>query len=166
MSEQSPDEFEQWAALADAPEETRRLEMRKRYEELALFPEDERIATLAKMAQAEYQLPHDKLWTFTRSRLLTWLEIDREKAKTVATSYDRAMQQMPASIAMLRVGVVQSVSRQFTLEQVGRLYELVPAVFREVPHQTLSPSAESRSQERIGQQPAPPTPFWKFWQRR
>jgi hypothetical protein len=94
-----------WGMLADVGEEERRTKMLQRYTELAAVPEVERVSRLLLMADAEYELPVDKLRTFTVSRLNVWLMLEPEVARRI------------------------SVAKEFPRAEQERLVALIPAVF-------------------------------------
>ena len=166
MSTSTPDWAAGWGALADSSEEDRQTQMGKQYEAIAQLDEDQRCAALKKMADVEYQLPDDKLRIFTATRLLTWLGMDLEQARTIANSYDQVMKELPAPLAMKRVGMVQTVVRDFDLDQVEQLRELIPSLMREVPRAipvSSTPSPESRPV--VAEQKSSKS-SWQFWKRK
>lgn len=82
-----------------------------------------------------------------------------EDAQRIVTSLEAAMQKMPASIAMHRVALVQTMAAEFTPQEADRLRDLLPSVFAGA-HQHLSelalppvitPAATSKKA------------WWKFW---
>ena len=155
-----PDEA--WEKLADAAEEDRETKMRARYLELAALSEEERCKRLEAMAQAEYALPDDKLRSFTASRLRVWLGMDLEPVRMVASSYDTIMRRMPGTIAMRRVGIVQTLAREFSTGDQGRLRALVPGVFGERP---VTPSVAAGSPPSQAATAPKKKAWWAFWQR-
>ena len=153
-----------WGALADASEEARQAEMRKQYEELAKLSEDERSSKMAQMIESEYALPESKLRAFTVSRLTVWIDMDVESARSIAGTYDQVMKRMSANVAMRGVGMVQTLAREFTPEQVDRLYVLIPAMIQHMPRGEVSVLAHSEKEA------APPVERrrksrWQFWKR-
>ena len=104
MTSSTPSNISEWVALVDATEETRSAEMKRRYAELAGLSEEERVKQLTEMARGEYELPEDKLHAFTKTRLLVWIDMDEEQVKKVAHSYDTAVEALPGTLAMRRVG--------------------------------------------------------------
>ena len=119
-----------WGMLADVEEEDeRRTKMLQRYTELAALPEEERVSQMLMMATAEYDLPDDKLRTFTISRLHSWMMLDQEVARRIAASYDTVMRKMPAQEAWRRVSMVQTLAREFPAEEQAQLVEIIPSVF-------------------------------------
>ncbi|MBI4236264.1 MAG: hypothetical protein HY688_02770 [Chloroflexi bacterium] len=141
MTLQAEHEPERWEALANLPEGARQAEILHLYETLVPMKEVERQARIEAYIHREYALAEDKLLAVTRSRLMAWLEMEPERAKTVATSYDLAMRILPGSIAMRHVAVVQTLSLAMTDEQIGRLYELIPSVLRQIPRLASRPQA-------------------------
>ena len=153
-----------WGALADASEETRRAEMRKRYEELTQLSEAERSSMMAKLVESEYALSDDKLRIFTASRLMVWIDMDVQSAKSMAETYDHVMRETSANAAMRRVGMVQTLARGFTSEQIDRLYELIPSMIQHMPR------GEVLVLGRGEEEAASPVerrrkPWWQFWKR-
>ncbi len=150
---------EAWGKLAD--EEERETQMFQRYTELASLSEESRRSRLLAMAKAEYALPDAKLRPFTLSRMRVWLKIDPENAKKMAVSYSAIMNQMPGPAAMRRVALVQTLAREFSLEDRERLVALAPHVFASRPAfaaEVLSgtPSSTTASSKK---------PWWAFWRR-
>ena len=154
-----------WGALADTSEETRRAEMRKRYEGLAQLSEAERSSMMAKLVESEYALPDDQLRTFTASRLVVWIDMNAETAKSVAETYDQVMRGMPANAAMRRVGMVQTVARQFTTEQIDRLFELIPSMVQHIPRGDVSALAHGQEEAAPPSERRPRKRGWAFWKR-
>ena len=85
--------------------------MKARDTELAGLYEEDRVKQVTEMARAEHELDEDKLHVFTKSRLETWISMDADKAESVARAYDEAMKNLPGTLAMRRVGAVQTVAR-------------------------------------------------------
>ena len=158
MTSSTSPEPTEWVVLADATEEARSSEMKRRYGELAQLSDEERLARLTDMAQAEYQLPEDKLHIITRTRLLVWLEMEHDQALAIAHSYDQALLNLSAPLAMRRVGAVQTVARDFTPEQMDQLYGIIPSVVKEVPRTVLPNLAIDESARRRNKKS-----WWKFW---
>ena len=151
-----------WGMLAEVEEEERRTKMVQRYTEMAALPEEERMSQMLMMAAAEYDLSEDKLRTFTVSRLSVWLSLDREVARRVAASYDAVMKKMPGQQAMRRVGVVQTMAREFPAEEQAQLIELIPDVFgglKEVLTRQHAQEAMAASSASVKKG------WWPFWKR-
>ncbi len=119
----------EWGKLADAEVEERETKITQRYGELAGLSDEDRRSQMWPLIRAEYALDDQKLRVFAVSRLRVWLKMDPEAAKGIATTYDGIMMEMPGPDAMRRVAVVQTVYREFSVEEQDRLVELVPAVF-------------------------------------
>ena len=126
-SDIAPDQA--WGMLADLANEDREAKMLQRYGELAPLPEDERQSQMVAMVRAEYDLGDEQLRAFTISRLAIWLKMDLETARRLAGSYDTVMQKLPGAAAYRRVSLVQTLRREFPLEEQERLVNLLPAVF-------------------------------------
>jgi len=152
---------ESWGGLATIDEEGRREQMTARYLELTALAEEERRVRLRAMAEAEYALPDAELRAFTLSRLQTWLALDHDKARIIASSYDAVMQGMAAPVAMRRVGLVQTLGREFSAADEDRLRDLVPAVFGGAPRRVIDPV---RSPGPVELSPKR-KPWWAFWQK-
>ncbi len=152
---------EAWGKLADAGEEERETQMLRRYTELSSLSEEARRSRLLAMAKAEYALSDAKLRPLTLSRMRVWLKIDTETAKKVSDSYGAAMNQMPGPAAMRRVALVQTLAREFSIEDQARLAALVPQVFAAKPvvvAKVLSATASPTP-------PASKKQWWAFWRR-
>ncbi len=149
-----------WAALAGQETSAREAQMASRYKELAAMSEDERRTKMKAMATAEYSLPDDKLRSFTVSRMRTWINLDDATARTIADSYSAVMLSMPASVAMKRVALVQTLVMEFTPEEEEKLRELVPTVFAGAPNRKLGLDRPGGS---LQTQQGKKKPFWKFW---
>jgi hypothetical protein len=149
---------EEWAALAD--DDGREAKMTARYAELAALSEDERRTRLKAMATVEYNLPENKLRTFTVSRMRTWIGMDMDQAKVIAGSYNAVMQNMPANVAMKRVALVQTLVTEFSPEDEEKLRELAPGAFAGAPSRKTGLDRPGPDlQTRAGTK----KPFWKFW---
>jgi hypothetical protein len=156
-----------WSRLVAAPEDERQTEMQARYTEVASLPEDERNRRLRAMAEAEYALPDAELRSFTVSRLRALLSIDPDAARTITTTNDTVMKQMPGGVAMRRVSLIQTLAREFTPDEQHQLRERIPGVFGDqaisaaVAAASATPGAATTSA-----QPATSTkkkPWWAFW---
>ena len=141
-------------------------------EDLAALPEEERQARLKNQADIEYRLPDDKLRAIILSRINVWMDMDEEVVKRVAASLDTVMTKMPSTIAMKRIGVVQTVSRDFPLEQQEKLRMFVPGAFPQGPDKAISIAARLRAEAAVeparemaahGGAEKSKKPFWKFW---
>lgn len=148
----------EWALLADATEKARSSAMKQQYGEIAKLSTEERTTTLNTLAQVEYTMSEDKLFTMTKARLLAWLGMEHDQAVAVATSYDRAVDMLPAPIAMRRVGAIQTVARDLAVEQVDQLYTIIPSFVREVPRASVRTLAIDES-ARLRNKKS----WWKFW---
>ncbi len=145
-------EVKQWVGLVTAKEDARQSKMKTRYNELAGLSEEERIKQVTDMARAEHELSEDLLHIFTKSRLETWINMDADKAEQVARAYDEAMKNLPGTLAMRRVGAVQTVARDLETSQVERLYELLPSLLKENPRaviQSLGTSVDKKPMPEI-----------------
>jgi hypothetical protein len=158
----SPDQS--WGELTEAPEDERQAQMQQRYTEVAALPDGERSTRLRAMAQAEYALPDAELRSFTISRLRALLSIDPEAARTITNTYNAVMQQMPGAIAMRRISLIQTLSREFSLDEQHHLRELMPGVFGD---QAVAAPAPTSAAAPAAQQPAVPAkkPWWAFWRK-
>lgn len=118
-----------WGMLADVEEEERRTKMLQRYTELAALPEEERVSQLLMMADVEYDLPKEKLRTFTASRLSVWLMLDPEVARRISASYDDAMRKIPGLQTTRWVAMASQLAKERSNEDQARLAALLPSVF-------------------------------------
>ena len=155
-----------WSMLADEEEKVRQSKMAQRYKELAALSEEERVSQTMRMLMAEYALPDAKLRAFTLSRLHTWLSLDKGIAQRVSASYEAVMLKMPGTAAMRRVALVQTLSRDFPLEQQVQMVELFPDAFgglkeaiaaRRRMEATSATAAATAAQAKKS--------WWAFWKR-
>ena len=156
MASSTPSNVSEWVALVDATEEARTAEMKRRYGELAGLSEEERVKQLTEMARGEYEMSEQKIHLFTKSRLLVWIDMEEEQVKRVARSYDTAVQSLPGTLAMRRVGAVQTVARNFGVSQIDRLHDVIPSIVREMPRVIVS----SLSTDHLS---AKKKAWWKLW---
>ena len=161
MTEPRIAEVGYWEELAGMDEDARQSEMLARFEELIGMSAEERAESLQSMSRAAYQLSDEKLEVLTRSRLLTWVDWDREKAKTVAQAFDQSMNSLPAQIAMRRVTVSQTVALKFSPDQNAALAEIVPRIFAAMPGAGAEQASPSAAASETAS--AEPKPWWKFW---
>jgi hypothetical protein len=131
-------EVKQWVGLLTLKEDARQSKIKDRYIELAGLSEEDRVKQVTEMARAEHELDEDKLHIFTKSRLETWITMDAGKAESVARAYDEAMKNLPGTLAMRRVGAVQTVARDLETDKVERLYELLPSLLKENPRAVIA----------------------------
>ena len=118
-----------WGMLADVEEEERQTNMLQRYTELAALPEEERVSRLLMMADAEFDLPHGKLRTFTASRLSVWLTLESEVARRISDSFDAAMRKIPGLQTTHWVSMANELAKGRSIEEQERLAALLPSVF-------------------------------------
>jgi hypothetical protein len=118
-----------WGELAQMDDQGREAAMAARYSELATLSEENRAAQMLAMARAEYALSDEELRPFTMSRLRTWLSLGLETAQCIASSYDAVMLKVPGPLAMRRVGLVQTLAKEFSTDDQNLLVALVPGVF-------------------------------------
>jgi hypothetical protein len=163
-----------WAQLATLGADEREPHMRERYDELAALPEEERRRQLRAMAVAEYALPDDQLRAFTLSRLRVWVTLAPDTAQRIAADYDAVMSDMPGTVAMRRVGMVQTLAKELPAEDEERLRALVPNIFAGQPHRLgAEPAAPAAAPPPAAEsQPAHPQapesrrrPWWAFWRK-
>ena len=153
-------EDQAWGMLADVEEGEREAQMQARYKELARLPEEERQSRLKAMVHTEYALSDEKLRRQTISRLRSWLRMDFELAQTVAKSYVAIMIQMPGTIAMRRVALDQTLAREFSLDEQGRLAAIDPQVFGPLS----APHPVARAPAQPSEVP-PKKAWWAFWRK-
>jgi hypothetical protein len=118
-----------WEEIVTRPAPEREDALGRFYAALATLPKSDRLERLRTIVATTYRLPDDEFRTLTESRLRAWLGLDEGVAATVAQSYDAVLQEVSANDAMRRVAVVQTLARDFSLEDQERLRALVPAVF-------------------------------------
>ena len=155
----------QWRDLADLEERERHELMESRYRELATLPEEERVSRLTDMEKAVYELPEDKVRSFTITRLRVWLDLEHELGQMISKSYDAVTDSLPGSIAMRHIAVVQTLAREFSGEDQGRLRSIFPRAFGALPH---FERAAADSPTTAPSQPASALakkPWWAFWRR-
>lgn len=150
-----------WGALSDLDAQERESQMLVRYQELAGLSPEGREEKLLAMAHTEYSLPDDRLKEFTRSRIMVWIRMDADDVQKVADSYEAVMKRLPGTMAMRRVGVVQTVSREIEPDQRDRIREIVPNVFSDRPTE-VSRSASAAS---TATPPRQKKPWWAFWRK-
>ena len=159
MATQMPADQE-WVKLVEATETARQSAMVARDTELAELSEEDRREKLMAMARAEYALPDAELRAFMLSRIRTWLSQPTDMVMLIARSYDAVMDRMPGQAAMRRVETVQTLVREFSLEEADRLHAIVPRVFGMGLTETAQASQDAK---RSQSPPANRKPWWAFW---
>ena len=155
----APDES--WSALASLNADAARAQMTRRFHDVARLPEDERMAQLRSMIEAEYNLDEPRLLAFTAVRLRSWIELEPEAAKTIAEGYRVVFDGVSGEMAMRRTSVVQTVAREMTADEVVALQAIIPWLVGQIPSARRIEAAPSASPEPQRES----KPFWKFWQR-
>ena len=156
----------QWRELVDLEEQERQELMKSRYRELATLSEDERVSRLTDMEKAVYELPEDKVSAFTLSRLRVWLDLEHDLGQMISTSYDQVTDHLPGTIAIRHVALLQTMSREFSGEDQGRLRVLFPRVFGALPHfEQLSPDSPTPAPLQSARVPDKKKSWWAFWSR-
>ena len=151
----------EWRALVALEPEKMQARMVEILTELNGLPESERAERRLAMARAEYDLTDDELRKFTVSRLRAWLTLDRAVAKHMSDAFDDVMKKISGTQAMRQVGLVQTLARDFSLEDQETLVELIPNVFGGAP---IGLSVSQVVQEAPPPQPeAPAKPAKKWW---
>jgi len=154
-----------WVALASLDAKERVEQMRERFRALFSLSDEERRARLAAMIHAEYELPDTELHEFTLSRLRAWIELaaeDREATRALGQGYDDVFDRLPASIAMRRATILQTVAgRELTISDIDTLFDVIPGLTRQLPqkqHAIRSAEAEPVRRKERGK------PFWaRLW---
>lgn len=153
----------QWRDLVELEEQERRTLMEKRYLELATLPEEERVIRLTEMEKAVYELPEDKIRIFTISRLRVWLDIEGELGQMISTSYNSVTDKLPSNIALRHIALVQTLSREFSGEDQGRLRSLFPRVFGALPKVEQLATLSSESPSSVPDNVLTKKSWWAFW---
>ena len=155
----------QWRELADLEEREREELMKSRYRELATLSEEERVSRLADMEKAVYELPEDKLRSLTTSRLRVWLDLEHDLGQVISKSYDAVTDHLPGPTAMRHIALVQTLSREFSAEDQGRLRSLFPRVFGALPHvERVVTASPTTAPSQPASAPAKKS-WWAFWRR-
>ena len=157
MAGSSSLEGRQWTDLAYLDESEREPAMEARYKELIDLPEEHRTKQLASMEAAVYDLPSDTLRSFTVSRLRVWLKMDHDIAQKISRSFDTITDEMDGDRAMKHIAVVQTMAREFSLEDQARLFRLFPRIYGALA--PLVDILESVPATTIATQ----KPWWAFW---
>jgi len=144
---------EAWAALADLGEEERENKVAQRYGELASLSDVDFRNQITGMVAAECDLPNDKLWALTVSRLRVWLRLDPELVKRLWSASEAAAEMMSADQAMRRTGVMQALHKHFEREERDQLTAIVPAVFGGVRDYDWGSRSETAPKRRASQGP-------------
>jgi len=129
MAMPSMEADQEWRMLTEVEEEERRTKMLQRYTELAALPEEERVSRLLMWADAESNLPNDKVRTLTLSRLSVWLMLDSEVAQRISTSYDEAMRQVPGLHTTRGIVMAKMLAPELPTEERQQLAARIPSVF-------------------------------------
>jgi hypothetical protein len=97
------------------------------YAHIAIQPDEQRLHALRLMARDEHALNDLELREFTARRLRAWLQLSKAAVSAVSASYNSVMNEMPANVAMRRVGMVQSVLASMSANEQERLRDLLPS---------------------------------------
>jgi hypothetical protein len=166
MTMSTGDAGERWAALASESPEARVEPMCAVLREVIALPADQQAAPLEAMVRAEYALDDAALHSFTSSRLRALIKMageNMEGLRVLSHSWDRVFDRMPASVAMRRATIVQTVARsEMSPQEVSVLFELIPSIVQQIPR---TPTGMTTPAERAAAAAAPPPrkPWWKFW---
>ncbi len=144
-----------WKAFAALDKEGQNSAVAAAYSEMAEMDEEARRSALRSAIETVYGLPDAELRSMTEARLRAWLVLPPEKAALVGNSFESAMDDMPARIAMRRVTVVQSVAFALSADELAQLQKLVPRVLGDAPLAVPSMSKGT----------SPKRPWWKFGQK-
>jgi len=155
----APDES--WSALSTLDADTARAQMTKRFHDVAQMPENERIAELRSMIEAEYALDEPRLMAFTGARLRSLIDLGPDAGKAISDGYNAVFEGVSGDMAMRRTSVVQTVARGMTADEVVALQSIIPSLVSQIPTARRSEAAPSPSPE----PQRASKPFWKFWQR-
>lgn len=151
---------EVWAGLANLGEADRERQMEDRYTELASWNEDERSDQMRSMAAVEYALPDDKMRPFHLSRLRVWLRMGPEAVRIISASYDAVLDQMPADVALRRIGLAQSLIKAFSLAEQEQLRSVLPRVFGD---RGTAVAGWTPSDAGFPRAPRAKKALWAFW---
>ncbi|MBI2867655.1 MAG: hypothetical protein HYX97_04900 [Chloroflexi bacterium] len=153
---------QEWAKLAEADEKTREAQIRTRYVELASVSDDERQKRVAAMAQAEFALPDDQMRAFTLSRMRVGLGLEPDMMRKISTTYDAIADQLPGTIAMRRIALLQTLVKEFSPDEQQRLRAMSPHIFA-VPAVTVVATTPPPAPSQAAQPTSKPR--WAFWKR-
>ena len=151
-----------WGSISELDDEGRLTQTVARFSELAGLSEEERQRRLTIMAHSEYQLPDEKLRLTTLSRMRALLKLEPDRAKTVISSYDSVMRQMPGQAAWRRASLVQTLAVEFSADEEAALRELIPTIFGGAPRRNLALDDSSSLQTAV---PTKKKPFWAVWRK-
>ena len=147
-----------WNKLAALSEGDQTAQMVERFTHIQGLDAEARSESLGSIIRGELELSDEEMAELSRSRLLAWLSMDKDMAKSSAEEFQTAMDGAPGMIAMKHATIDQTVSLHFDREQVTLLAELDPKIFASMPGvgsiDTDEPAAPADED---------PPPWWKFW---
>ncbi len=146
-----------WSELIDIDQEAARSKMADRFRTIVKLPAAQQDEQLIPMVTSEYSLDGPRLLAFTTTRLRSWIDLDADDAKVIASSYDRVFQHLPGEMAMRRVLAVQTAAREMKADEVAHLRSIIPSMLDAVPVTRRLDAPPVASSEKAKK------PFWKFW---
>ena len=151
----------EWRALGSLELDEMQSQMVKLLTELDGLPDKEQSDRRMALARVESDLTDDELRKFTICRLRAWLTLDRAIAKRLSDAFDDVMKKVFGPQAMRQVGLIQTLARDFSLEDQQTLTELIPNVFGGSPVGLVA--SKARQEALTSQQEASKKPAKKWW---
>jgi hypothetical protein len=149
---------QEWVVLSERSRPERVQAMAAQFRAMCRLPEQQRHEQIRHLVDTVYEHPDNKIREMTQSRLLAWLELEPDDARTISESYERVWEETPADVALKQVIMVRSaimdlppLERQRARELVQTAFEnLLEPVAAETPSDTTNPDRTSRH-------------WWELW---
>ncbi len=157
-----------WRALAELSLDARIAEMQKRQLELLGHPEAQIAGEMQNLVEAEVASDDATMAELTRSRLQSWLVMDKGDVVRLSTAVEAARETMAGPQAMRSTMAVQAAIRTLEKEDVVRLIELGPLLRKSVSAEMLDmfEALDARGGEAVESAVTANgtrKPWWKFW---
>jgi hypothetical protein len=122
-----------WKELATLDPEAMEARMVGILNEMNALSDEERLERRLAIARTENDLTDEELRAYTLCRLRAWLKLDPPVAEKTAALLDKVMKIIPGPQAMRQIALIQTMAREFSVEDQGKLVALAPNVFGGAP---------------------------------
>jgi hypothetical protein len=156
--------MKRWHEIAAMPAAEQPAMIARTYEVLAGMVEAERQARIVEMETMLYRQPDEQIMAFNQARLRAMLDLRNEAADAVTMVNAKLIDLLPGPMAMKHVGSVQTVAREFTAEEQGRLTDLFPKeLVVKGDMKTAAAAASGAPTPLVARQAGKSKPWWAFW---
>jgi len=148
----------EWKELATLDPDAMEARMVEILNEMVSLSDEERLERRLAIARAESDLSDEDLRSYTLCRLRAWLKLESAVADRVAATMDDVMKKIPGPQAMRQIALIQTMAREFSLEDQQKLVALAPNVFGGAPVGLKADAV--KAPPKVVEEPKPAKKWW------